>query len=129
MGARSGTELPRGLLLDTLWVVGWSALTLGCQAIVCNYAADGTQHGASGPKRRLSHASYTVNDEWAARRLIALGTDGIITDRWISSARFDGDWRTPLATLVASLYSARQAIYLRLTPAIAWPAIRDAAGP
>jgi glycerophosphoryl diester phosphodiesterase len=25
--------------------------------------------------------SYTVNDEWAARRLIDLGTDGIITDR------------------------------------------------
>ena len=25
--------------------------------------------------------SYTVNDEWAAQRLIDLGTDGIITDR------------------------------------------------
>jgi glycerophosphoryl diester phosphodiesterase len=25
--------------------------------------------------------SYTVNDEGAAQRLIALGTDGIITDR------------------------------------------------
>jgi glycerophosphoryl diester phosphodiesterase len=25
--------------------------------------------------------SYTVNDEWVAQRLIALGTDGIITDR------------------------------------------------
>jgi glycerophosphoryl diester phosphodiesterase len=25
--------------------------------------------------------SYTVNDEWAAQRLLALGTDGIITDR------------------------------------------------
>ena len=25
--------------------------------------------------------SYTVNDEWAAQRLIGLGTDGIITDR------------------------------------------------
>jgi glycerophosphoryl diester phosphodiesterase len=25
--------------------------------------------------------SYTVNDEWAAQRLIHLGTDGIITDR------------------------------------------------
>jgi glycerophosphoryl diester phosphodiesterase len=24
--------------------------------------------------------SYTVNDEWAAQRLIALGTDAIITD-------------------------------------------------
>ncbi len=25
--------------------------------------------------------SFTVNDEWAAERLLALGTDGIITDR------------------------------------------------
>ena len=25
--------------------------------------------------------SYTVNDEWAAERLLALGTDAIITDR------------------------------------------------
>jgi len=25
--------------------------------------------------------SYTVNDEWAAQRLMDLGTDGIITDR------------------------------------------------
>ena len=25
--------------------------------------------------------SYTVNDDWAAQRLIDLGTDGIITDR------------------------------------------------
>jgi glycerophosphoryl diester phosphodiesterase len=26
-------------------------------------------------------SSYTVNDEWAAERLLALGTDAIITDR------------------------------------------------
>jgi len=25
--------------------------------------------------------SYTVNDEWAAQRLLALGTDAVITDR------------------------------------------------
>ena len=25
--------------------------------------------------------SYTVNDEWAAQRLVDLGTDGIVTDR------------------------------------------------
>lgn len=29
----------------------------------------------------LRCSSYTVNDEWAAQRLIDLGTDGIITDR------------------------------------------------
>ena len=33
-------------------------------------------HGAG-----LRCSSYTVNDEWAAQRLIDLGTDGIITDR------------------------------------------------
>ncbi|MES2250957.1 MAG: glycerophosphodiester phosphodiesterase [Pseudomonadota bacterium] len=75
-------ELPRGLLLDTLWN-GWldTALSLGCQAIVCNHALwDATTvaqvHGAG-----LRSLSYTVNDEWAAQRLIDLGTDGIITDR------------------------------------------------
>ena len=32
-------ELPRGLLLDTLWD-GWldTAMQLGCVAVVCNYA-------------------------------------------------------------------------------------------
>ncbi|GER12703.1 glycerophosphodiester phosphodiesterase [Variovorax boronicumulans] len=75
-------ELPRGLLLDTLWN-GWldTALSLGCQAIVCNHAlwdaATVSQvHGAG-----LRSLSYTVNDDWAAQRLIDLGTDGIITDR------------------------------------------------
>ncbi len=29
----------------------------------------------------LRALSYTVNDEWAAERLIALGTDGVVTDR------------------------------------------------
>jgi glycerophosphoryl diester phosphodiesterase len=29
----------------------------------------------------LRTLSYTVNDDWAAQRLISLGTDGIITDR------------------------------------------------
>jgi glycerophosphoryl diester phosphodiesterase len=33
-------------------------------------------HGAG-----LRCLSYTVNDEWAAQRLLDLGTDGIITDR------------------------------------------------
>ncbi|WP_447777569.1 glycerophosphodiester phosphodiesterase [Variovorax boronicumulans] len=75
-------ELPRGLLLDTLWN-GWldTALNLGCQAIVCNQALwDATTvaqvHGAG-----LRSLSYTVNDDGAAQRLIDLGTDGIITDR------------------------------------------------
>lgn len=83
MGAQeTAPELPRGLLLDTLWT-GWleCALTLGCQAVVCNYAlwdASTVRQAQSAGFRTLS---YTVNDEWAAQHLIALGTDGIITDR------------------------------------------------
>ena len=75
-------QLPRGLLLDTL-PTGWveTALTLGCAAVVCNHAlwnvSTVTQARAAGFKT----LSYTVNDEWATQRLIALGTDGIITDR------------------------------------------------
>ncbi len=82
-GARTmQPELPRGLLLDTLWH-GWLdvARELACTAIVCNHAlwnaATVSQVHAAG----LRALSYTVNDEWAAKRLIDLGTDGIITDR------------------------------------------------
>ena len=75
-------ELPRGLLLDTLWT-GWleMAQTLNCRAIVCNHAL--WDHGsvAQAHSAGLRTLSYTVNDEWAAQRLIDLGTDGIITDR------------------------------------------------
>jgi glycerophosphoryl diester phosphodiesterase len=75
-------NVPRGLLLDS-WRDGWlaQAQELGCQAVVCNYALwDATtvsQVHAAG----MRCLSYTVNDEWAAAHLLALGTDGIITDR------------------------------------------------
>ena len=75
-------ELPRGLLLDTLWD-GWQthAMALGVVALVCNHALwdDGLVALARAHGWRM--LSYTVNDEWAAQRLWALGTDGIITDR------------------------------------------------
>lgn len=75
-------ELPRGLLLDTLWD-GWldAARDLGCVAIVCNHALWDAPTVAQARDAGLRTLSYTVNDEWAAERLIALGTDGIITDR------------------------------------------------
>lgn len=75
-------ELPRGLLLDTLWD-GWldTALQLRCSAVVCNYALWDASTVAQVHAADLRALSYTVNDEWAAQRLIALGTDGIITDR------------------------------------------------
>jgi glycerophosphoryl diester phosphodiesterase len=81
-GARStAPELPRALLLDTLWS-GWFDLarSLGCVAVVTHYtlmdaALAGRLHGAG-----LRALCYTVNDPAEARRLVALGIDGIITD-------------------------------------------------
>lgn len=75
-------DLPRGLLLDKLWT-GWleAATGLECAAIVCNHKLwdAGTVAQVHGAGMRA--LSYTVNDEQAAQRLVALGTDGIITDR------------------------------------------------
>lgn len=75
-------ELPRGLLLDTLWT-GWleTALTLGCVAVVCNHALWDTSSVTQAKSAGFKCLSYTVNDEWAAQRLLDLETDGIITDR------------------------------------------------
>lgn len=83
LGAQQAApELPRGLLLDTLWT-GWleCALTLGCQAIVCNYALWDESSVRQAQSAGFRTLSYTVNDEWVAERLMALGTDAIITDR------------------------------------------------
>jgi glycerophosphoryl diester phosphodiesterase len=79
---RAAPALPRGLLLDTLWT-GWleTALTLECVAIVCNHALWDTSSVTQAHSAGFKCLSYTVNDEWAAQRLIDLGTDGIITDR------------------------------------------------
>ncbi len=78
----TAANLPRGLLLDTLWK-GWleTALSLGCQAVVCNHALWDTSSVTQARSAGFRCLSYTVNDEWAAQRLADLGTDGIITDR------------------------------------------------
>lgn len=75
-------HLPRGLLLNTLWK-GWleTALVLDCMAIVCNHALWDTSSVTQAKSAGFRCLSYTVNDEWAAQRLLDLGTDGIITDR------------------------------------------------
>ena len=80
--AEAAPDLPRGLLLDSLWD-GWRecAAQLSCRAIVCNHAlwdAALVERVHAAGWRALS---YTVNDEWAAQRLIALGIDGVVTDR------------------------------------------------
>lgn len=75
-------DLPRGLLLDTLWD-GWlqAASQLGCTALVCNHALWDVTTVAQARGAGLRTLAYTVNDDWAAQRLLALGLDGIITDR------------------------------------------------
>ena len=81
-GAQSvAPQLPRGLLLDSLWAGCLPiAEQLGCVAIVCNHALWDEALVAQVRAAGMRQLSYTVNDEWAARRLIDLGTDGIITD-------------------------------------------------
>ncbi len=75
-------HLPRGLLLGSLRE-GWleEAIGLECAAVVAKHTL-----WEAGPVAQVHDAgmrclSYTVNDADSARRLQALGTDGIITDR------------------------------------------------
>lgn len=81
-GARDAApEVPRALLVDTLWQ-GWldTARALGCVAVVTNYqamSADvlGLLHGHG-----MRGLCYTVNDPSVAAWLTGLGVDGLITD-------------------------------------------------
>ncbi|HSC00700.1 MAG TPA: glycerophosphodiester phosphodiesterase [Burkholderiaceae bacterium] len=82
IGAReSAPELPRALLLDTLWPGCMEmAASLGCVAIITNHqlmdAVLVAQIHAAGRRALV----YTVNDAARARELIALRIDGIVTD-------------------------------------------------
>ena len=82
-GARAtAPHIPRALLIDALWDGCFDqARQLGCVAIVCNHALWDAALVAQVRGWGLRTLSYTVNDDWAAQRLIGLGTDGIITDR------------------------------------------------
>ena len=75
-------DLPRGLLLHELWT-GWleTGLMLGCQAIICDYKLWDARSLLQAKSAGFKTLSYTVNDEAEASRLLALGIDGIITDR------------------------------------------------
>ena len=81
-GAREAApQLPRALLLDTLWP-SWfeTAASLGCSAVVTQHrlmdaALLARLHGAGW--RALV---YTVNEPDEAEWLLALGIDGLITD-------------------------------------------------
>lgn len=79
-------ELPRGLLIDALEGKLWSnwldqASALQCQTIVCNHPLWNADTVAQAKVRGFRTLSYTVNDSAEAQRLIALNTDGVITDR------------------------------------------------
>ncbi len=75
-------QLPRGLLLDSMRE-GWlqEAVGLGCVAVICHYALWDADRVAAVHAAGMRCLSYTVNDESVAAHLLALGTDGIITDR------------------------------------------------
>jgi len=79
---QAAPDLPRGLLVDTLWE-GWleKAQELGCAAVVANHSLWNATNVAQVHGAGLRCLSYTVNDREAAEHLLALGTDGIITDQ------------------------------------------------
>ena len=74
-------QIPRALLIDTAWS-GWLdvAQALGCMAVVTNHKI--MDEALMGQLRQagLRAACYTVNESADAKRLVALGVDGIITD-------------------------------------------------
>ena len=81
-GARNAApQLPRALLLDTLRE-GWfeQAHSLGCVAVVTAFALMDADLVAQLHGEGMRALVYTVNDTAEARRLTALGIDGIITD-------------------------------------------------
>ncbi len=75
-------ELPRALLLDAL-PEGWldNARELDCVAVVCQHALWNAAAVARVHAAGLRALAYTVNDGAAAQQLIAVGIDGLITDR------------------------------------------------
>jgi glycerophosphoryl diester phosphodiesterase len=81
-GARNAApDLPRALLLDTLrsaWLD--EARALGCVAVVLDHRLVDAPVLAAIHGAGMRGVVYTVNDPTEARRLNALGIDGIITD-------------------------------------------------
>ena len=82
-GAReTAPHLPRALLLDSLREGCLEqAQELGCTALVCKHTLWDAALLARTHGLGMRALSYTVNDAEAAQALMALGTDGIITDR------------------------------------------------
>ncbi len=74
-------QIPRALLLDTLWD-GWLgvAQALDCVAVVSNHTLMDEALMAQLRSSGLRGLCYTVNEAVDVQRLLALGIDGIITD-------------------------------------------------
>lgn len=82
-GARQcAPQLPRGLLLhawrETVWDITGD---LDCQALVCQHGLWTAERVRQAHRQGLRTLSYTVNEAAVAQELLALGIDGIITDR------------------------------------------------
>ena len=73
--------LPRALLIDSLRE-GWldEAQALGCVAVVTNFRVMDATVITELHAANMRAVVYTVNDPAEARRLVALGVDGLITD-------------------------------------------------
>ncbi len=74
-------ELPRALLLDTLWP-GWEgvARALACVAVITNHELMDATLMARIKGEGWRALCYTVNQPADAERLLALDIDGIVTD-------------------------------------------------
>ena len=74
-------ELPRALLLDTLWP-GWDgvARALDCVAVITHHPLMDVALIARLRAEGWRALCYTVNEPSEAERLLALGIDGIVTD-------------------------------------------------
>jgi len=81
-GARDAApDLPRALLLDSLWTDWFEVATaLGCVAVVTDHELMDAALLARLHAAGMRGLVYTVNDATEAQRLLALGIDGIITD-------------------------------------------------
>lgn len=80
--AAEAPHLPRGLLFER-FPPGWemAARQLGCVAVIAECGAWQADEVARARAAGLRMLSYTVNDDGEAARLLALGLDGLITDR------------------------------------------------
>jgi glycerophosphoryl diester phosphodiesterase len=74
-------SLPRAHLFEQL-EAGWldEALALGCVAVVAEHTALDATSVVAAHAAGLRMLAYTVNDPAVARRLLAAGIDGLITD-------------------------------------------------